>query len=354
MKKRSLLFVVLVLGIRIASAQSDVVEFIKTGPENASKLMEAYLNPYALALGDGLNNGWYYTAETHERFGFDFSMSVSAVRILESGKTFDLSQLGLQNIAFDPSNSIAQTIAGSGFSGPEIAVLDPNSLQDTLTSFLSPEGVGMDIVPIPIAQLGIGLLPHTDILIRYVPKLRFSQDGDQAEDVRVGLIGLGAKHSFKDWIPGLKALPFDAAVFGSYSAIDANSGINFQLSDYGVNPPSDYVPDENQELKIKTNTMKLGLIVSKKVAILTFFGSIGHSQSKTTVDLLGRYPVITEVGVGKVVVEDEVDPIHMNFESSQLSLDAGVRMKLSFFNVFASISKAEYTSLNAGIALSVR
>jgi hypothetical protein len=213
----------------------------------------------------------------------------------------------------------------------------------------------MDVVPVPVAQLGIGLFPHTDILVRYVPKIRFNQQGDEEEDVKVGMLGFGVKHSFKDWVPVLKTLPFDAAVFASWSNINANTGINFELEDYGIDEtPPNYVPDEDQQLDIQTNTVKLGLIVSKKLAFITFFGAIGNSRSNTKVDLLGRYPVVKDVVDDMPVVEDEIDPIKLRFESSRLSLDAGLRLKFSYFNIFASINKAEYTSLNAGVALSVR
>jgi len=361
MKKIVLLSIIVFSG-HIASAQSDVTEFIKAGSVDASKMIQGYLKPFAYSLGDGLNNGWYYTAETHDRFGFDFSMSITAVRIPESAKTFDLGKINLQNAYLDdPTNSIAQTVAGAEEWGPKINILDQNATNpgDTLGSFHSPPGIDMDNVPIPMAQLSFGLLPHTDFMFRYVPNLHFNQQGDEEEDVRVGLIGIGVKNSFRDWMPVLKNLPFDAAVFAAYSHIDASTGVDFQLEDYLVNKsfgtPDGYQPDENQELDINTNTMKIGLIVSKKIAFITFFGGIGNSSSKTTVDLLGCYPVAVEIEGNQITeVEEEVDPIKLNFESSRISLDAGLRMKLGFFNVFGSINKAEYTSLNAGVSLSVR
>jgi hypothetical protein len=55
----------------MAFSQTSVVEFLKGGKADANKLIEAYLQPYAFALGDGLNNGWYNTAKTHHLLGFD-------------------------------------------------------------------------------------------------------------------------------------------------------------------------------------------------------------------------------------------------------------------------------------------
>lgn len=360
--KKLLVLLIFVIAGKLTFAQADVVEFIKAGKVDASKLMKAYLDPYGLALGDGLNNGWYYTAKTHDRFGFDFSMSISSIRIPESGKTFDIGGISLQDVVLnDPTDHVAPTVAGAELQGPKINILAPDasSPSDTLGSFFSPPGIGTSNVPIPVAQLSIGLLSNTDVTLRYVPKLHFNQPNEKDEDVQVGLFGVGVKHNFKESIPGLRYLPFDAAIFASYSNITASTGIDFQLDDYMANKyyekPDNYVLYDDQELDIESNTLKIGLIVSKEVAFITFFGGVGNSQSKTTVDLLGRYPVAVEVEDNKVTgIEDEVDPIKMKFESSRLSMDAGLRMKLGFFNVFASVNKAEYLSLNAGVSLSVR
>ena len=73
----------------MAFSQTDVVEFLKAGKKDANTLFRAYLEPYAFALGDGLNNGWYNSAKTHKLFGFDLTVSVSAIQIPEESKTFD-------------------------------------------------------------------------------------------------------------------------------------------------------------------------------------------------------------------------------------------------------------------------
>ncbi len=354
--KKLLVLIFLVSVVKITSAQSDVIEYLKAGTEDAATLIQPYLDPFAKGLGDGLNNGWYYTAETHHRLGFDFSVSVSAVKVPGSAKTYDLSQLSFKNIELaDPDDAIAPTIAGDEVSGPLLNLLNPSNPDEPTGTYInSPQGLELDIIPVPVAQLGIGLLPHTDVLVRYVPKLKYNHGGNDEDETQVGLFGMGVKHSFKDWIPAIKHLPFDAAVFASFSNISATSDIDFSPKDYdGVDRP-DYVQDENQQLDIETSTMKFGLIVSKKVAFITFFGGVGNSRSKSDISLTGRYPIVSDYVNGEIVFEDEVNPVKLKFDSSNISLDAGFRLKMAFFNIFASINKAEYTSLNAGLALSVR
>lgn len=351
--KKIIVFILLAFTANITFSQSNVVEYLKAGTADANKLMEAYLDPFAMGLGDGLNNGWYYTAKTHKRFGFDFSMSVSAVKVPESAQYFDLNELQLSNVALaNNSESMAPTVSGPENDGPVLRIKDA---ENQYGDFNSPPGMGIDIIPVPIIQLGIGLLPYTDVLVRYVPKISFDQEDEEDEEVEVGMLGFGVKHSFKDWIPGLKHLPFDASLFASYGDISSNTDIDFSLSDFGVDDSSvGYTPDENQKMEVQIETFKAGLILSKKVAFITFFGSVGNSRSKTRVDLLGRYPVGVNGSGNNLSVKEEIDPIKLRFKSSNVSLDAGIRMKMAFFNIFASVNKAEYASLNAGISLSVR
>lgn len=349
--KKTVFLTVFLLFFNFGFSQSDVVKYMNAGTADASKLFKAYLNPFANALGDGLNNSWYYTAGTHKRLGFDFSMSISVTRVPESDRSFDLGQLMLENIRVDNSQgTFGPTVVGADTLGPTLYIMNPTNSSDTLSSFSSPSGTNMNLIPVPMAQFAIGLFPHTDISLRYVPKLSFNSESQNRDKMRVGMFGVGIKHSFNDWMPVLKRLPFDASVFATYSNINANSGIDFRPV---VNDPA-YVPDENQQLEVNTNTSKIGLIVSKKIAFVTLFGGIGNSRSDTKIDLLGRFPVISDSVDGQFVWKDETDPIKLRFNYSRVSMDAGIRLKFSFFNVFASVNKAEYSSFNLGASIGVR
>jgi hypothetical protein len=176
--------------------------------------------------------------------------------------------------------------------------------------------------------------------------------------MKIGFWGLGVKHNFKEWIPVIKSLPFDAAVFGSYSQLNAQSEISVDPNDFNqgnvriiFNDPS------SQMLKFNTTTTKYGFILSKKLAILTVFGGIGQSTSKTTIDVLGKYTIQTTYPVqgNNFTRQDNLDdPVALSFESKNICMDAGLRIKLAFFSIFGSVNKAEYLSYNAGISLSVR
>ena len=345
--KKGLLIMCLSLFSLMTFAQTDVIEFLKGGKADANKLFQAYLEPYAFALGDGLNNGWYNSAATHKLFGFDLTVSVSAIQIPEKAKTFDISTLGLTSMTVESGGNIAPTIAGKKDIGPRMSVNDNQG--KSIASFNTPGGVGLDMVPVPMAQIGFGLLPHTDVIGRYVPEMKYDNSGDE---MKVGFWGVGVKHNFMEWIPFLKALPFDASLFGSYSEVNAQSELNSL-----ANSTIEIANDGNQLLKVNTKTSKFGLVVSKKISILTVFGGIGQNTSKSSVDLIGKYTIVTKVSVGgQEFTNREIltDPVAVPFESSNISLDAGFRIKLAILSLFGSINHSEYTSYNAGISIGVR
>lgn len=349
MKKLTLLAILGFFSL-MAHSQTDVVQFLKGGQKDANALFQAYLEPYAFALGDGLNNGWYNSAKSHKLFGFDLSVSVSAIQIPDEAKTFDLSKLGLTNMEVKSGGNIAPTVAGEASVRPLIR------LKDAPIEFSSPDGTGLDLVPVPMAQLTFGLLPHTDVIGRYVPEMIYDNSGDE---MKLGFWGAGLKHNFMEWIPILKELPFDAALFGSYSEVSAQSELSFTSSDYGSDPniKVTFTNTADQLLKVRTTTSKFGLVVSKKLSVLTVFGGIGQSTSTSNVDLVGKYPVVTKVQGGGFEITDEgalIDPVALSFETSNISLDAGVRLKLAFFSIFGSVNKSQYTSYNVGVSLGVR
>lgn len=355
MKKISLFIYLSLLSV-MAFSQTRVVEFLKGGQKDANTLFKAYLEPYAFALGDGLNNGWYSTAKTHQLFGFDLTVGVSAIQIPDGSKTFDINKLGLTRMSVETGSSIAPTVAGDKTAGPLITVYEDDTKTQEIIQFNSPRGTGRDLVPVPMVQVGFGLLPHTDVIGRFVPEMNYNNNGDK---MKIGFWGIGGKHNFMEWIPGLKALPFDASIFASYSEVNGQSELSFTSADYSAIPNLTIEPinTDDQLLELKTKTSKVGLVVSKKFTILTIFGAIGQSTSKSNVDLLGTYPVVATAEAGGLEITEEgalKDPVALSFETSNMSMELGAKVNLAIVSVFASVSKSEYMSYNLGVSIGVR
>src|SRR5690606_10037309 len=68
-------------------------------------------------------------------------------------------------------------------------------------------------VPVPMIQLGIGIVKNTDLKIRLIPT-------QETDDFSFKMFGIGVMHDVKQYIPGIKMLPFDLSVFVGYTDLD--------------------------------------------------------------------------------------------------------------------------------------
>ena len=91
-----LALVLLAPGTLRAQNESDIVEYLKAGKEDASKLMGAYMTPVVEGLSYGFNGGWFHTAKAHKTLGFDLGVSVNAVFLPSSKNYFNPADLNLQ------------------------------------------------------------------------------------------------------------------------------------------------------------------------------------------------------------------------------------------------------------------
>ncbi len=84
-----------------AQDENDMVNFLEAGSQDASKLMNAYLNPMIEGLSYGFNGGWYTTAKAHKTLGFDIGVSLNAVFIPSSKNYFSPESLNLSGCDTD-------------------------------------------------------------------------------------------------------------------------------------------------------------------------------------------------------------------------------------------------------------
>ena len=176
-----------------AQTQSDLSAFLQAQQQDAGKLIAAYTTPAIKAVSYGMTNGWYHTGKAHSKLGFDLGVSISAVMVPTSDNHFNAKAIGLSPFTqlTSPSTGLAPTILGPG--------KEPTSYTSTYTpsgsstpvvvNFNGPEGldlkknIGVSAVPVPMIQLGIGLIMNTDLKVRFVPRT----DSRSIESQNVGL-----------------------------------------------------------------------------------------------------------------------------------------------------------------------
>ncbi|MCO4292224.1 hypothetical protein NF867_05030 [Solitalea sp. MAHUQ-68] len=341
-----------------AFAQNDVVNIIKA-KDDAGKLAQAYLNPFLKGFGTGLNSGWFQTAKTHGLGRFDVTITPSVSFVPSSGRSFDLNSLGLSsNLRYDQNNSVSPTLMGKDTEGPEVKLYgkNPSTNQDEeIAKFRLPQGAGISFAPAPMAQISVGLIKGTEIGIRFIPSINMGEAGN------VKMIGFGVKHDVKQWIPVIKMLPFDLSVMAAFTNLTYTKGTELK-PDEGALPKSTNdvfnLATANQHIEFSSKGFMTNAIISKKISVLTVFGGLGYQSTKSTVGLLGKYPVTTGVtGPDNAKIktyETLTNPIKFsNNDSNGANLTGGFRLKFAVFTIHASGTLAKYPTANAGFGLNL-
>lgn len=363
MKKGRLSVMVLLLLFTVGrlKAQSDIDKLIKangfeqlirSGPADASKLVNAYAHPLLKGLGLGMNSGWTNTAKTLDLLHFDLRVTVTAVFVPSSDQSFNVTQIGLSSHLrpADANNVMSPTFSGNTSThGAAMNLYDDNG--NKLTSFDLPGGVLESVVPAPQLQVTIGLIPNTDFSLRAMPKIKISHDFGS-----VSMIGFSIKHDIIQDFAGIAGhpIPFDLAFAFGYNRLTYKKSLSLQ-------PEFGAVPENPQQLADFTRQAIFGhfdnylfqVILSKQFSFFTPYVAAGYSSSKTTIGLKGNYPVITGLTDDGLTYTTYTDPIHINLKYvSDTRVDMGFQLKFPLLRLYASYSLSEhYSSVNAGIGL---
>ena len=351
--KKILLFLIILLSLNIfrASAQGDgVAQLLKTAPGDATKLIDAFANPLFKGFGNGINNGWTNTAKTKGLLGFELRVSGSAIFTPSADKTFDITQIGLSSNIRPKAGTgtVAPTFGGANISNPPtLQILSSQGL--VLDEFQLPTRQ-MPVNLAPQIQLTAGLIKHTDVTLRAIPKFKINNDIG-----KVSMFGVGFKHNImEDFFGGVggKLIPFDLAIAAGYTRLNYEKALD-------VRPSTGRVPEaasagktdfSNQRIEGHFSGFNLQAIISKKFLVFTPFAAVGFNTAKTDVGLLGNYPVTSGLATYTVYT----DPVTINKNSvSNFKLDAGFQLDLAFFKFYASGSLGQYKSVTAGIGIGI-
>jgi hypothetical protein len=334
-------------GLTFAQSEAELIEFLNAGKRDASKLIGAYVNPMVDGLSYSFNGGWYHTAKAHNTLGFDFGVSLNAAFIPKSKNYFTPSALGLENtILVDPVSGKAPTVVGPSQPTTYQSTLDFNNdgVPDQTVTIDGPEGVDfkknfkVSGVVAPMAQLGIGIYKNTDLKIRWMPEVKTSA-------TRVKLLGFGVLHDVKQHIPGIKTLPFDLSMLVAFTNIKGSTIVEGEF-----NKPTN---DPRQQLMdYSMNAWLFQALISKKIAVVTFYGGIGYNTVKTSSELTGSYVIVDDpTGNNDVIFKD---PIALDFKNKSLKVTAGVRFKFGPIYLNGDYSIQEYNTLSVGLGVAVR
>lgn len=339
MKKNIIILLIAILPFA-SKAQIDFGSFLEAGTADAEKLLESYLEPTFLGLGYGINSGWYNTAKPHKLLGFDITPTFTLANVPMDAEFFTINDADYTNIrvvpTIDENGNEGQiirrspTLFGPNLRNEDLPFLEYTSGDGTTIKLSAPTGLGMDetlpfnAVPSAMVQVGIGLVKGTELKLRIIPKV-------EEDDFAFEMFGIGVMHDLKQWVPGFKQLPIDVSGFVGWNRMTASLFLDSDAPD--------------QIAQFTTGGFTLQGLVSKKIAFITLFGGVGIANTRTTFDLLGRYE--TETGTF-------TDPINFEYTSTGPRMNLGFRMKLLILTIHADYAIQKYSTLTAGVGISIR
>jgi hypothetical protein len=333
--KKNRLLVVLIMAMPFAvAAQGDIGELFNGNVADAKYLSEGYISPLMKSIGYGLNQGWVNTAKPHKIAGFDLTLSINPVFTPSSDKIFtvDNSKMSSIYLATDmDGKQVSQTGTGNI---PTVLGADDKTTQFRekplgVGGFNGPDGIGIGFVPMPTANLGFGLPKGFDLKVRFIPTLKIGS-GDDAG--KIGLWGIGVMHDFKQWIPGIKALPFDLSAFVGYTSMKLETKI-----DEGG-------PDGKGAFTSSATTIQI--IISKKLSVFTPYASVGMNMATTKLNVNGTYSFDDGTTVK--------DPISLSVTANGPRATGGFRLKFGPIALHADATLAKYKSASVGFGINVR
>jgi hypothetical protein len=194
-------------------------------------------------------------------------------------------------------------------------------------------------VPVPIANIGIGLPKQTDLKIRYAPTIDL---GDQG---KFNLFGIAVMHDVKQYIPGLKLIPIDISGFVGYTRMKLEADLSGSYA--GPNP-------NNQKGIFEMSATTIQGLISKKFSVVTAYAGIGYNIARSNISVKGNYDFNGDGDSGTGGDAGEKDPIGLDFSASGPRVTTGVRLKLAVFTFHADYTVQKYKALTVGFGICVR
>ncbi|MFN4082188.1 MAG: DUF6588 family protein [Bacteroidia bacterium] len=368
--KISVLALIGMFSINLTFAQGDAAQFLRTGVSDGNKLMNGYLSPLMMGFASGLNNGWYQTAKAHGTGGFDITVNLGLFNVPTKYQSFDIAGLGLNTNPSGPrmvprsgSLGTSPTIFGENKEGGTVDVVQRftvpgvGDVDTVLTSFNLPPGLGVNsFIYLPNAQFCVGIVKKTDLIVRFIPQINNG-------DFKAGAFGIGIKHDFKQWIPGIADAPFDLSAIAVYNRANASYGLgeNYVKPDSGVTlgvlTPDQY---KTQGFDFTLNGFMVGAIISKKLGPLTPFIGVQYNNAKATLKASGVYPITfieddpSSPNFGEKKAVNLKDPLEITGNANGLRANIGLRFKLGPITFHGDYTLGKLNTINFGFGINIQ
>ena len=246
-----------------------------------------YIQPLVNGVGMNMSSGFFHSAKSHSVLGFELGVVAMAAIAPSKDKTFI-------PVGFGTTTERTATVIGDKDGGKTYGV----------TEF--PGGVGISTIPFVAPQLTVGVPFKTDVILRFMPKVKAGDIG------KVGMFGFGVKHNLNQWIP--IPLPLDVAAGFTYQSVDVGDYLSATSSSYH-------------------------LIASKSLLLFNFYGGFALESSSMDISY-------TQNNAGDVKFSAD--------GSNKSRLYGGVSINLLLMYLNADVDFGKYKAANLGLGFKIR
>lgn len=314
-------------------SQSGIENLLSSGIEDANRFANAYTKPGSDVVIFSLSNGWYNTAKVKPLGSFEISIIGGVSKIDNKSTFFRLDEADYEYLRFESGPQIQDVGTLFGQNSPDITMTVSEGNQ-TIGSITLPQGLtseNIEYLPNLILQGSIGLPFSTELKLRFLPEV-------ETKDVTSQFYGAGLQHEITNWIPAIKVLPISISGFVGYNKFKA---------DYRFSEQTSFISASNQSISSDIDSWHYAVLVSTKLPVINFYGSLGRVSGTANTKLKGRYTVDT--GVSQIEGSTIVDPINLESRVDGFKATIGTKLSLAFFKLNVDYSIQEFNSLTVGI-----
>ena len=203
-----------------AEGQDDLGDFLVAHPDDAEKLTTDYIQPLSKGFGYAANNGWYNSARPHT-MGFDLTALATAAFIPSSESYTLFIENQYQDLELlSPADNMVPKVFGSENVYPQYRVKSNGEQFEGPSGNSLKEEFGFEAVLFPMIQLGVGVIPNTDLKVRFMPLIEFE------DDVEAKMWGVGVLHNLNNYFPSGDELLVDFSLFGGYTKVTTETEVS--------------------------------------------------------------------------------------------------------------------------------
>lgn len=322
------LLIVALLFCSTMIGQERLKNYLLLGVERAEDITSIYTAPLTEGLIYALAGGWSDVATVNQPWQVTVSLKSNGSFIPSDKLSYDVDLDRFENV-----------ISASGVNSIEIPTIVGSSEQSEILivtidgrefEFEVPTGAGLvevNLLPSAFLQAEVGLPYHSEFGVRYLPRI-------QVGEVRFGIIGLGAKHQFSEWINFLRDSP--VALSTDLSFTQLNTDYYFERE--GL------VPGQNQRIDARINSWLFQLSASTKFERYNAYTSFGYLTGSSDYVLRGDYRIETPVRV----IEYQ-DPFDVQNYVSNWRFNVGGMARFGWFSVNLDYTFQGYNNVSLGL-----